>query len=86
MDSKYIYCTKCGHKNLREQKFCTHCGASLVHVQSEHSNKNFQHQSISKSASLKRFWSFGGHSSSNRYNRIKYLWVSTIPKASEKRD
>ncbi len=59
MDSKYIYCTKCGHKNLREQKFCTHCGASLVHVQSEHSNKNFQHQSISKSASLKRFGPLG---------------------------
>lgn len=30
MEKDYIFCTKCGHKNPRHNKFCVKCGARLV--------------------------------------------------------
>lgn len=30
MNKDYVFCTKCGHKNPRSNKFCVKCGARLV--------------------------------------------------------
>jgi hypothetical protein len=33
MNSNVVYCSQCGHQNVAEAKFCSHCGAELTQPQ-----------------------------------------------------